>query len=195
MGKVAHIHGTGLSLWVDDFTRFTVMKDATNPDQPTYKLVGFSNLGPLGWQCSCADMDLEQLGFLGWEGLGKVKILCTPFYDCCKNMDAWISREFVLRTLSGLSKFDLPNHPSGPQSYTLKGGVVIFLDPFYMSSEEVLADHLKTRFLRRDIDFEKLAKDLFGRLIRAEGSRIADAGWPKKPSGNYTEVIDEKHFQ
>ena len=72
---------------------------------------------------------------------------------------------------------------------------MIFLDPFYMSSEEVLADHLKTRFLRRDIDFEKLAKDLFGRLIRAEGSRIADAGWPKRPSGNYTEVIDEKHFQ
>ena len=43
-----------------------------------------------------------------------------------------------------------------------------------MSSEEMLCTHLKTRFLRRDIDFEELAKDLFERLMDAEGSRIAD---------------------
>ena len=72
---------------------------------------------------------------------------------------------------------------------------MIHLDTFYMSSEEVLCTHLKTRFLRRDIDFEELAKDLLERLMDAEGSRIADAGWPKKPSGNYTEVIDGKHLQ
>ena len=96
--------------------------------------------------------------------------------------------------LSCCQKSDSPKHPPGIQSYTVKRySVVIHLDTFYMSSEEVLCTHSKTRFLRRNIDFEELVKDLFERLMDAEGSRIADIGWPTEPAGSYIELIDASY--
>ena len=170
------------------------MKNATNPNQPKYKPVGFSSAMVLDKPCSCPHIDVEQLRFQNWLESSHLKsINCRPFYECCRAMDAWIPREFALRTFR-LSKFDSPKHPPGIQSYTVKRySVVIHLDTFYMSSEEVLCTHLKTRFLRRDIDFEELAKDLFERLMDAEGSRIADIGWPTEPTGSYIELIDASY--
>ena len=75
------------------------MKDATNPNQAKYKLVGFSSAMVLDKPCSCVNIDVEQLWFQNWlESRHLKSINCRPFYECCKAMDGWIPRYFALCT-------------------------------------------------------------------------------------------------